>query len=511
MKKIVIIGIGNIGFSIIKELYNITNTIEIIAIDKRFPTYLKDYINKISADNKIIFIKADVTDQSDIQEIIANDKLKNINVLISTVGFSSHSYDFYKYRQEFNFNFFGNVIPIKALINKIPQGANNRIIIISSTSGNKAPRTVDSYAPSKWALENFSSSLQQESFKKGIFVDIIRPTNILNEYSDVFKINSGIRAELVAKKIIKQIQLSLKNSPVLGKKFFVPYYFFGVRILERVFPSILNYIFDLNSKFNRRKTYSKYSIDKILITGGSSGLGRELANIYTKYSKEVIITGRNEKKLVEVKNELNKISNCKITTKKIDFRSIPDVIKFTKEIEDVDLLINNAGQHFNKSVKETSINEYVEILDANFFGPVLLTQNLINNKKLHKVINILSTTAICGRKNYSAYSASKSALWAYTRSMRRQKGNTIQFLEVIPSTFKTNLFSNSDSTINGIPRISIGNLLGFNNILESKEVAQRIVKAERIGKDILFIPYKARLFLLLESVFYPLFRKIFLK
>ena len=88
-------------------------------------------------------------------------------------------------------------------------------------------------------------------------------------------------------------------------------------------------------------------------------------------------------------------------------------------------------------------NEYVEILNANFFSPVLLANHLISNSNTRKVINILSTTAICGRKNHSAYSSSKSALWAYSRSLRRNKGNRIQVLEVIPSTFKSDLNRNS--------------------------------------------------------------------
>ena len=117
----------------------------------------------------------------------------------------------------------------------------------------------------------------------------------------------------------------------------------------------------------------------------------------------------------------------------------------------------------------------------------------------------LSTTAICGRKNHSAYSSSKSALWAYCRSLRRNKGNGIQVLEVIPSTFKSDLFRNSNEKGNETT------VKSKNDLLESKEVAERVVKSEKSGKDILFIPFKSRLFLLLESLFYPIFRKMFLK
>jgi short-subunit dehydrogenase len=504
-KKIVIIGIGNLGFSLIKQLNKIQNNLKIVAVDKKFPDYLENYLNQQKENDKITFIKADITDESNVQEILKGDEFEDINALISTVDFLSHSYDFDEFKKEFSINYFGNVIPIKALLNKIIKNSGNRIIIISSTSGNRARNTIDSYAPSKFALESFSSALQQELIKDGIYVDIIRPSRIENEFSDDFKTNRGFSAEAVAAEVIKKIQLALNNSQESGKKIFVPSYFFGVRILERVFPSILNYHYGLNSWLKRRNVYKEYRINKVLITGGSSGLGLELAKIYAKHSGEVIITGRNGEKLVEAHNQLKKISNCKVTTKQIDFISIHDLKNFLKEIENVDLLINNAGQRLSKSVKETNINEYVEILNANFFSPVLLANHLISNSNTRKVINILSTTAICGRKNHSAYSSSKSALWAYSRSLRRNKGNRIQVLEVIPSTFKSDLNRNSQKKGNE------ATVKSKNNLLESKEVAERVVKAEKSGKDILFIPFKARLFLLLESLLYPMFRKMFLK
>ena len=162
VKKIVIIGIGNIGFSILKQLNSLNDNLEIIAIARRFPTYLEDYSSQIKDNIKLTFIEADATDESGFQEIVNGKNLNGINVLISTVGFCSQSYDFDEYQKDFNNNFYGNVIPIKALINKIFIHSSSRIIIISSTSGNKAPKTVNSYAPSKFALETFSSALQQE-------------------------------------------------------------------------------------------------------------------------------------------------------------------------------------------------------------------------------------------------------------------------------------------------------------------------------------------------------------
>jgi short-subunit dehydrogenase len=499
LKKIVILGIGNIGFNLVKELGTSQLQLEIIVISRRLPSYFKAYLKK-HTNLKIDFIEADITNKTDLEQIRTNEKLQNINVLVSTIGQQDKLNDFVSYKNTFDENFFGNVTPIKALIENIPKNSNNRIIIISSTSGNKAPNFINAYAPSKFALENFSSALQQELARNKIYVDIIRPTNIINEYSQSFKTKRGIPASRAVSKIVKQIRFLYNNRSKPGIKSFIPYYFLSVRILERVFPGILNRIFKLKPGFVRRKSYKDLPIKRILITGGSSGLGRELAFLYSKLADEITITGRNADKLKNVQEEIEKKSKCKISIVTVNFESIDDVLTLSKQSKEFDLLINNAGQHLNKSVIDTSLEEYEHIINTNFLSVVALTQSQLKSDNLKKVVNILSSTAICGRKNLSAYSASKSALWAYTRSFRRQYGNKIHTMEVIPSTFQSSLFRRSNDKN-----------ASKNNLLDSMEVARRVFKAERSGRDILYISYKVRLYLLLESLFYPLFKKMYLK
>ena len=86
VKKIVIIGIGDVGFTVLKQLNNLADDIEIIAINRRFPPYLKEYISSTNENNKITFVKADVIDETSVQKIIKKEKLNDISVLISTVG-----------------------------------------------------------------------------------------------------------------------------------------------------------------------------------------------------------------------------------------------------------------------------------------------------------------------------------------------------------------------------------------------------------------------------------------
>lgn len=486
-KRIVIIGIGNVGFSLLKELYRSNNLLEIVAIDRVFPKHLKEFIEKNNAQNEIHFIQSDVTDELNFRQVSNDSRLAIVNVLICTVGILSSATDFQNYRKEFHINLFGNITPIRALLDKIPRKSNSRIIILSSISGNIAPTDKHSYAPSKWALENFSSSLREEYFDEGIYIDIIRPFNIVNKYSDAFKIDRGVTPESVARRIMKQVKLSLNDHSASGKNCFVPRHLFLYRFVERIFPEILNVYFGLKMKFQRKKIYKKLKIDTAIITDVNSHLGKQLAYLYANKAKELIICSNEEDSLNDIKDKLGEVSSCKVTPKKLNMYSAEAVSGLLKTIEGhVDLLINTSSRYFAKPVEDTTTTEYVEMMDANFLIPATLIQNLILNKGMHKVINVLPEDAIYGTMNHSAYSGSKAALWAYLKSMRRQKGNSIHFLEVFLNTI----------TIK--PK----------NSAEMEKIAHRIFKADRKGKDTLMISNTIRWSLLLQNFAYPLFKKI---
>ncbi len=485
-KRIVIIGIGNVGFSVLKELYASNNAMQIVAIDRVFPKHLEEFIEKNNASNNVQFIQSDVTDEEAVDKISRDDRLDVIDVLICTVGILSSATDFEGYRKEFYINFFGNIAPIKALIKKIPENKNGRIIVLSSISGNIAPTDPHSYSPSKWALENFSSSLRQEYSDKGIFIDIIRPFNILNKYSEAFKIDKGITPESVARRVLKQVNLSLNDASVSGKNCFVPWYLLTCRFIERVFPGIFNHYFGLKKRFIRRRVYRRLVTDRVMVTDVNSSLGEELAQLYALNAKELIICGNEEESLKRLHKKLNETNSCQVISKKIDISSSKTIMGMLKNLDgNVDLLVNTSNKYLMKPVDDTLMNDYVKIMDSNFLTPVLLTQDLISHKKMCKVVNVLPDDAIYGRSNHSAYGASKAALWTYIKSMRRQNGNTIQFLEVF---------------LNNVT-------MKFSDLVETKKIAHRIVNAERKGRDVLMISNKTRLNLLLQNFAYPIFKK----
>jgi len=340
--------------------------------------------------------------------------------------------------------------------------------------------------------------LRGELRNNRINVDIIRPTNIINEYSDVFKITKGIKSEKVVNRIYSLIIKHVRVNGYRGRNLFIPHYFFAVRLIERVFPFYFDKLAGLKNQIVRRRIYRRNSLKKVIITGASSGLGRDLAYLYAKDIDELIVTGRNETALQAVKQDIEKASNCSVSTFVVDFSTMDGVTDLVNKFDNVDMLINNAGSYLNKSIDEMSIDEYEEHMNINFFCPVLLTTRLLKKCDLKKIINILSTAAIAGRRNHSAYSAAKAALWAFTRSLRRIYGNSIQVLEVIPATFNSNLFR------------SLNNRTIENNMKRSSvSVARKIYKFEKIGRDKVFYPFRVKLFMLFEVVWNQLFNKIF--
>ena len=172
--NVAILGCGNIGyecavfFSIVEKIY---------ILDIRKPDYLDSFLN---------------------------EKIDPIDVLIVTVGNTAKDTsveDYEEFKKDFEINYYGVVNPITRILSTDKLSKNAKIFIITSTCGHHAHKSLDPYAPSKWALESFCSALSSELSNEGKSVHIIRPSTILNERSSDFKSENGIPASKVAEKI----------------------------------------------------------------------------------------------------------------------------------------------------------------------------------------------------------------------------------------------------------------------------------------------------------------------
>jgi len=155
----------------------------------------------------------------------------------------------------------------------------------------------------------------------------------------------------------------------------------------------------------------------IIVTGGSNGIGKQIA-LYLARDKNnnVLITGRNHKTLIQVADSVEK-KNIKYLVS--DFEKLHRETEAFKNhvktvFDSVDILINNAGSLYSKSFAETSEEQAREIMEVNFFAPVLIIRTLLPlmNKGAH-IVNISSMGGFQGSVKFpglSFYSASKAAL-----------------------------------------------------------------------------------------------------
>jgi short-subunit dehydrogenase len=493
--NVVIAGCGNIGFETAK-LIGEEHAILLIDIKphERIQTLLNSRQNIQFAQIDAMSLVNDA--QGDVQSQYRSF-LNAADVLVTTVGAALNSNaisDFRGFVSNFDLNLFANLIPIKAVLHSMLERQSGQLIVLSSSSGHHAEAVLTAYGPSKWALESVCRSLKAELLPFNVRVNTICPRTIKNlSVANSFVSSIGISVERVAEKII-----GILKKPKCSIHF-VPRHYWFIHFIERIFP----FIFDRKAGLarGRRRNFRKIVTEKVLITGASSGLGKELALLYGQHSKELYLVARNEERLKEVKEKIEALFQCRVRIDCVDMGDREQRTHYCNSIGDMDLIINNAAVSTMGSVVDMTIEKYRELLEVNFYAPVQMISELLKKKnRPKKIINILSTTAIAGRKGHSCYSLTKSALWAFSRSLRRVYGNEIQIMEAVPSSFKHSLGHEMKGK----------KLFGLlQPDLTARKVAERVYSAERAGSEKVFVPLRAKLFMILEASCPWIFRKLF--
>ena len=115
-----------------------------------------------------------------------------------------------------------------------------------------------------------------------------------------------------------------------------------------------------------------------LVTGGTKGVGKELAKMFKKNNYNVIITGRNESNAINVADELNsndRYSNGIVKGYKLDFTDIINSKKILNKLDNKDIkptfLINNAGTLNTKNIDNITLKNFDNLLKVNTIGPML--------------------------------------------------------------------------------------------------------------------------------------------
>ena len=180
----------------------------------------------------------------------------------------------------------------------------------------------------------------------------------------------------------------------------------------------------------------------ILITGGTSGIGRGLALELSKGNR-VIVTGRNKERLVRAESEGMVAMYCDLNDK----ASIEHlVLEIEQSYPGLNTLINNAGIQYNYDLlAEPNLFEKIHIeISTNLVGAIQLTHLLlpILSTKTSTILNVTSGLATVPKSDGLIYSASKAGLHNFTLGLRKVlKHHPIRVIEVIPLVTATPMTS----------------------------------------------------------------------
>ena len=177
-----------------------------------------------------------------------------------------------------------------------------------------------------------------------------------------------------------------------------------------------------------------------LVTGGSSGIGRAIAQTLATGGARVAITGRDKRRLTETAQAL------KVLPIHADVANEGDVLRTYREVlqefHDLDILVNNAGVGVFKPLVDFDRENFEAVFATNVTGAMLMAREAAKHfiaRQRGNIVNIASTAALRGAPNGTAYYASKFALRGMTECWRAElRRHNIRVFLINPSEVLTN-------------------------------------------------------------------------
>jgi short-subunit dehydrogenase len=184
-----------------------------------------------------------------------------------------------------------------------------------------------------------------------------------------------------------------------------------------------------------------------IVTGASSGIGRETALEFARHGANVVLAARREDSLRALADEVRRYG--------VDALVVPADVARRENIERVvqaaldtfgriDVLVNNAGFGFSGTIEETSERDMRELMDVNYMGAFLATKAVLPHMRARRSGHIVNVSSVVGKMSFpfhGAYSATKFALIAMTESLRGElAGSGVTATVVLPASTRTEFF-----------------------------------------------------------------------
>ena len=183
-----------------------------------------------------------------------------------------------------------------------------------------------------------------------------------------------------------------------------------------------------------------------LITGASAGMGKQFAIDLANLGLNLVLVGRNESKLEEVKNEINKTCDVLITLITFDVRNKEDVNASLENLlknTTVDILINNAGLALGLDpLDQGDLDQWENMIDTNIKGLLYVSRAIIPQMRKLETAHIVNIGSVAGKISYpngNVYCATKAAVHSLGDSMNIDLyGTNVKVTTLAPGAVKTN-------------------------------------------------------------------------
>lgn len=181
---------------------------------------------------------------------------------------------------------------------------------------------------------------------------------------------------------------------------------------------------------------------KALITGASSGIGKEMAKYLAKRGIDLVLVSREQEKLEQVRDEINTSINIDIIP--MDLSIGENCIELFEKVQDIDILINNAGFGTFGNFTETDLIKEINMINTNICAVHMLTKlylQKMNEKNSGYILNVASIAGFMPGPLMATYYATKAYVYKLTESIYEElnkMGSDVSISCLCPGPIKTN-------------------------------------------------------------------------
>jgi short-subunit dehydrogenase len=241
-----------------------------------------------------------------------------------------------------------------------------------------------------------------------------------------------------------------------------------------------------------------YSGKVVVITGASSGIGKEVAREFAKLHAFLVLVSRDKNKLEETAKELSKYQT-EILVFPCDVSQKDQVNQMSKAVLEkfgtADVLVNNAGFGIYGTITDIKVEEIESQMATNYLGMVYCTKSFLPQmleRKSGHIVNVASVAASFGIPGMASYCASKFAMLGFSESLYHElKGSGVGITVVSPIMVRTNFLNHK--SFSKIPK--------YTNFLSANTVARVVVRAASSPRLEIVVPEFVRIAIWIKQTF----------